>query len=84
MLTLAQAKISQVHGHLSTLEDRKQEYMKRKYRDVLLAWKVQNIIMFPGVHQFTKIADSKLISNFPIGHTMDTCDQSFFVLFIML
>jgi hypothetical protein len=69
---------------INTVEDQKQEYMKRKYHDVLLAWKVQNIIMFPGVHQFTKIADSKLIPNFPIGCTMDTCDQSFYVLFIML
>ncbi len=45
------------------------QYMKHKYCDTLLAWKVQNIIMFLGVCQFAKITDSKLIPNFPIGHT---------------
>jgi hypothetical protein len=51
---------------MNTVDDRKQEYTKREYRDTLLARKVQNIIMFPGVRQFAKIADSKLIPNFPI------------------
>jgi hypothetical protein len=52
---------------VNTVEDRKEEYTKREYHDALLARKIQNIIMFPGVRQFTKIADSKLIPNCPIG-----------------
>jgi hypothetical protein len=52
---------------VNTVEDHKEEYTKREYRDALLARKIQNIIMFPGVRQFTKIADSKLIPNCPIG-----------------
>jgi hypothetical protein len=35
---------------------------------MLLAQKIQNIIMFPGVHEFAKIANSKLIPNCRIGH----------------
>jgi hypothetical protein len=52
---------------VNTVEDHKEEYTKREYRDALLAQKIQNIIMFPGVRQFTKIADSKLLPNCLIG-----------------
>jgi hypothetical protein len=52
---------------INTVEERKQEYTKREYRNAVLARKVQNIIMFPGVREYTKIADSKLIANCPIG-----------------
>jgi hypothetical protein len=52
---------------VNTVEDCKEEYTKHEYRDALLARKIQNIIMFPGVRQFTKIADSKLIPNCQIG-----------------
>ena len=44
------------------------EYTKHEYCDVILAWKIQNIIMFPGVHGFTKIVNSQLIANLPISH----------------
>jgi hypothetical protein len=33
----------------------------------VLAQNIQNIIMFPGVWAYTKIADSQLIANCPIG-----------------
>ena len=38
------------------------------YQDAVLARKIQNIIMFLGVHAFTKIANSQLITNLPINH----------------
>jgi hypothetical protein len=36
---------------VNTVKDRKEEYTKHEYRDALLAQKIQNIIMFPGVCQ---------------------------------
>ena len=54
-------------AHVNTVAERKSEYTKREYRDAVLAWKIQNILMFPGVQAYTKIADSKLIANCPIG-----------------
>jgi hypothetical protein len=53
--------------HVNTVVDQKREYTKHKYRDAVLARKIQNIIMFPGVWAYTKIADSQLIANCPIG-----------------
>jgi uncharacterized membrane protein YgcG len=53
--------------HITTVDDRKQGYTKREYRDAVLARKIQNIIMFPGVRAFTHIADSQLLANCPIG-----------------
>jgi hypothetical protein len=47
-------------AHINTVEERIQECTKCEYCDVRLAWKIQNIIMFPGVCQFAIIADSKL------------------------
>jgi hypothetical protein len=35
---------------------------------VVLAQKIQNIIMFPGVCEYTKLANSKLIANCLVGH----------------
>jgi hypothetical protein len=55
------------HAYVNTVEDRKREYTKREYRDAVLARRIQNIIMFPGVRAYTKIADSQLIANLPIG-----------------
>jgi hypothetical protein len=52
---------------VNTVDDVKQEYTKQEYRDAVLARKIQNIIMFPGVRAYTKIADSKLIANCPVG-----------------
>jgi hypothetical protein len=52
---------------INTVEEYKQVYTKHEYHDVLLVWKIQNIIMFPGVHKFAKLADSQLIPNYPIG-----------------
>ena len=54
-------------GPLNTVADRKREYTKWEYRDAVLTRKIQNIIMFPGTWAYTKIADSKLIANCPIG-----------------
>jgi hypothetical protein len=51
---------------LSTVKDRKQEYTKKEYCNAVLARKVQNIIMFPRVCKYTKIVDSKLITNCPV------------------
>jgi hypothetical protein len=45
------------------------EYTKCEYHDAILARKIQNKIMFPSVRAYTKIADSQLIANCPIGHT---------------
>jgi hypothetical protein len=57
---------------VNTVEDRKQEYTKREYRDAVLARKVQNIIMFLGVREYTKIADTKQpdckLSHWTSGH----------------
>jgi hypothetical protein len=53
--------------HVNTVAERQSEYTKREYRDVVLARKIQNIIMFPGVRAYTKIADSQLIANCLIG-----------------
>jgi hypothetical protein len=52
---------------INTVEDCKQECTKREYHDAVLARKVQNIVMFPRVHEYTKITDSKLITNCPVG-----------------
>ena len=41
--------------------------MKCEYHDAILARKIQNILMFPSIRGFTKIADSQLIANLPIG-----------------
>jgi hypothetical protein len=56
-------------AHVSTVTERKSEYTKREYRDAVLARKIQNILMFPGVQSYTKIADSRLIANCPIGRS---------------
>jgi hypothetical protein len=53
--------------HVNTVAKHKSKYTKREYRDAVLAWKIQNILMFPRVQAYTKIADSKLIANCPIG-----------------
>jgi hypothetical protein len=53
--------------HVNTVADRQREYTKQEYRDAVLARKIQNIIIFPGVQAYTKIADSQLIANCPIG-----------------
>jgi hypothetical protein len=52
---------------VNTVADQQSEYTKREYCDAVLARKIQNIIMFPGVRAYTKIADSQLIANCPIG-----------------
>lgn len=65
-------------AHVSTVADRKSEYTKREYRDAVLARKIQNIIMFPGVQAYTKIADSKLLPNCPIGrHAIVAAERIF-------
>jgi hypothetical protein len=65
-------------AHVSTVADRKSEYTKREYRDAVLARKIQNIIMFPGVQAYTKIADSKLLPNCPIGrHAIMAAERIF-------
>ena len=51
------------------VDDRKHKHTKQEYRDAVLAWKIQNIIMFPGVHSYTKIVDSQLNANLLIGCT---------------
>ncbi len=43
-----------------TVDNHKREYTKREYHDAVLARKVQNIIMFPRVHEYTKITDSQI------------------------
>jgi hypothetical protein len=53
--------------HVNTVADQKCEYTKREYRDAILARKIQNIIMFPGVRAYTKVGDSQLIAHCPIG-----------------
>ena len=52
--------------HINTVNDHKCKYTKCEC-DAVLAWKIQNIIMFLGVQGFTKIMDSQLIANLPIG-----------------
>ena len=50
--------------------------MKCEYCDAVLICKIQNIIMFPGVRGYTKIANLQLITNLPIGQadiTMAEC-----------
>ena len=54
-------------AHVNMVANRKQEYTKCEYRDAVLARKIQNIIIFPGVRAYTRIADSQLIANCPIG-----------------
>jgi uncharacterized membrane protein YgcG len=54
-------------AHITTVADRKEEYTKREYRDAVLARKIQNIVMFPGVRALTKIVDSQFLANCPIG-----------------
>jgi hypothetical protein len=56
-------------AHITTVANRKQEYTKREYHDAVLARKIQNILMFPGVRAFTQIADSQLLATCPIGRT---------------
>jgi hypothetical protein len=64
--------------HVNMVADRQREYTKQEYRDAVLARKIQNIIMFPGVRAYTKIADSQLIANCPIGHVdIVTAEQIF-------
>lgn len=58
---------SDARALINTIKDQKQEYTKQEYHDAVLARKVQNIIMFPGVREYTKIADSGLIANCPVG-----------------
>ena len=53
-------------GHVNTVDDNKEEYTKCEYHNAILASKIQNIIMFPGVWAYTMIVDSKLIANCPI------------------
>jgi hypothetical protein len=53
--------------HVNTVAERQSDYTTREYRDAVLARKIQNIIMFPGMRAYTKIADSQLIANCPIG-----------------
>jgi hypothetical protein len=52
---------------INTVEDLQKEYTKQEYQDAVLARKVQNIIMFPGVQEYMKIEDSKYIDNCPVG-----------------
>ena len=53
--------------HINTVEDQKSEYTKHEYRDAILMQKIQNIMMYPSVCRFTKIMDSQLIANLPVG-----------------
>jgi hypothetical protein len=48
--------------HVNTVAKCKSEYTKHEYHDAVLARKIQNILMFPRVQAYTKIADSKLIA----------------------
>jgi hypothetical protein len=52
---------------INTVEDCKCKYTKIEYHHAVLTRKVQNIIMFPGVCEYTKITDSKLIANCKVG-----------------
>ena len=53
------------------VDNQKREYTKWEYHDAVLAQKIQNIILFPGVCSYTKIVDSQLIANLPIISHVD-------------
>lgn len=54
-------------AHINTVNDHRQEYTIREYHNAVLARKIQNILMYPGVRAYAKIANSQLIANCPIG-----------------
>jgi hypothetical protein len=51
---------------INLVDDRKQEYTRRQYRDAVQARRIQNIIMFPSAQSYGKIVDSNLLPNCPI------------------
>jgi hypothetical protein len=52
---------------INLVDNRKQEYTRRQYRDAVQARRIQNIIMFPKTHSYGKIVESNMLPNCPIS-----------------
>lgn len=57
---------NQAWAFINLVDDVRQEYTKRKYRDAVKARRLQNIIMFPPVQKYQKIVDDGLARNCPV------------------
>jgi hypothetical protein len=60
---------SDAWAFINLVHDIKGEYMILEYRDVALARKVQNIMMFPNAHAYSRIVDSNQLANCPVKHS---------------
>jgi hypothetical protein len=57
---------SDAWAFINLVDDIKGEYTKQEYRDAALARKVQNIMMFPNTHAYSRIVDSNQLANCPV------------------
>ena len=69
VLDCSKALASQSLAFPQTVADKKEEYTKREYKQVLLARKLQNRLSYSSTSSFLKILDKNLLPNSPVSRT---------------